>query len=454
MIRFARRHFLPLLFLLLPTMVCACTSAVPKADFSQAPALPEGAKPTPVLFGGLQLLLPPGSEIGMEGCALLRYPVSRTALRGAFDKPYVSEAFHDALEAQGYDVAGSIEIVYDAEDEMERADYSVSAKISDVRLDLCHRERGTVMLFFPTRGGDEGAFHIAADWTVYDRLHRKTVYKTRTEGYAARKTPNEEGLALMATDAFEMAAHNLGADPGFRALIADGVMPPREAEEQEQDERPRLFDPQEEVAISPLPLSREAFAEKTAQKARLAVMIQKFGHGSGFFITQEGHILTNAHVVGDALKMRIVMAGRKKALVAEVLRTDRARDVALLRLEEIPADLSIVTLPVRTDWPAVGEEVYAVGAPRSPRLQDTVTKGIVSAHRKAMRFLGTRANFIQADVEIHQGSSGGPLLDRNGNVVGLTVGALSGAESDGIGLNYFIPVGEALAALGIAPPQQ
>ncbi len=168
------------------------------------------------------------------------------------------------------------------------------------------------------------------------------------------------------------------------------------------------------------------------------------------FITKQGHILTNAHVVGDALRVRVVTADKDEKLIGEVLRIDKARDVALIRLEEEPGDMEIVVLPIRTEWPTVGEDIYAIGTPKDfNHLQDTVTKGIISAHRMEMKFLGTRQNFIQGDVSVHSGSSGGPLLDAYGNIVAISVGAYTAGNNHGIGLNYFIPIAEALNKMDI-----
>lgn len=297
--------------------------------------------------------------------------------------------------------------------------------------------------------------NLRVDWSVYDVLRRHIVYKTSTMGYTERLLPDLEGLSLMFNDAFEMAAHNLGADPVFFDLVVSGVMPSESgvsAQQAKWESRPRKFDPLERVAIKAQPLSRQPFAKTAEHGRKTAVMIQKFGHGSGFFISDQGHILTNAHVVGDGRRIRVVSADKKYAATAEILRLDRVRDVALLKLEDLPKGLSIVTLPIRTDWPGVGEDVYTIGAPMDSRvLRDTVTKGIVSAHRKNMKLDGPRQNFIQMDATVHAGNSGGPVLDEDGNIVGMTVAGLSLPESNGagIGLNYFIPIAEALEALNI-----
>lgn len=438
----------------------ACAPHVQKADYIPVNAVPEDASPAPVYFRDLDLILPVGTDVGFENgypgaCGWPYFPVGRSALRNAVDTKFIRQTFHDALEAQGYDVVGSLNVAFDEEDEIARAEYAVAAKVTQVQLAMCDNDPHVILFFFPLRGGVDGRMFLSVDWSVYDALHRKVVYKTTTQGYTDHRVPNREGLALMFTDAFEMAAHNLGADGQFHDLIVNGV-PPGEGWDKDQkrqdrfESRPSLYDPMEEVTIENPQPSTTPFNKTAGQGRKVAVMVQKFGHGSGFFITKQGHILTNAHVVGDAQRMGLVTADGKEKLVAEVLRVDKARDVALLKLEEIPEKFEIVTLPIRSEWPAVGEDVYAVGAPQdSRRMQDTVTKGIVSSHRKRMKFLGTRQDFIQSDVEIHPGNSGGPVIDGNGNIVGMAVGALATANGDGMGLNYFIPIGETLEKLGI-----
>jgi len=436
-----------------------CASYVQKADYMPAQDVPEDASPAPVHFRDLDLILPVGTDIGFQSnnylsCGWPRLPVGRAVLRDAIDSRFIRETFHDALESQGYDVVGSLNIAFEADDEIERAEYSVVAKVKEVQLEMCQNDLDVILLFFTTRSGINGKIFMSVDWSVYDALHRKVVYKTTTQGYAKHLSPNKEGLALLFTDAFEMATHNLGSDQQFHDLVVNGVPPEGWRKEKWRSDRfesrPSKYDPLEDVTISNPSLSTTPFSKTAEQGRKVAVMPQKFGHGSGFFITKQGHILTNAHVVGQAQRIRLVTADKKEKLIAEVLRVDKMRDVALLKLEERPEDYEITTLPIRTEWPAVGEDVYAIGAPQShKKLQDTLTKGIVSAHRERMKFLGTRQNFIQSDVAIHPGNSGGPVLDSNGNIIGIAVGIYATTDGNGMGLNYFIPIDEALQKLNI-----
>lgn len=438
-----------------------CARYVQSADYSPALEVPQDARPAPIKFVRAEILLPIGTDIGFESdssrlCGWPRYPVSRTVLRDAIDEKFLRQTFHDALEGQGYDVTESLDIVYDLEDEENRAEYSITAKIKDAELEMCHNEPDNVMVFFTTRRGVEGELYMDVDWTIYDALHRKVAYTTRTKGYTKRRIPNQEGLELMFSDAFEMAAHNLGADKAFYNLIVNGTAPAdwrkeKLAAPEKETKLPVSYDPgNEEITLPPILLSKEPFTKDIDRKRKAAVMIEKFGHGSGFFITKQGHILTAAHVVGDAERIRVVTSGKKQKLVARVLRVDKTRDVALLKLEEIPDGLDIVTLPLRAQWPSVGEDAYMIGAPYdSKTAQDTVTKGIISAHRPDTRFKGVKQNFIQADISVRKGSDGSPLIDVNGNIAGIAAGSLGMAENPVTELSFFIPIEEALKALDI-----
>jgi len=164
------------------------------------------------------------------------------------------------------------------------------------------------------------------------------------------------------------------------------------------------------------------------------------GHGSGFVISRSGYVLTNHHVVGNGDSATVVFRNGLR-VKGRVVRRHKARDVALVKL---PIQLD-TPLPIKLAVkPDVSDEVYAVGSPLSPRLKSSLTKGIVSAYRK----LEGNFDYIQADVPITGGSSGGPLLDKNGNVIGISVASFVGGNAQN--LNLFIPIESALKSLNIS----
>jgi len=150
--------------------------------------------------------------------------------------------------------------------------------------------------------------------------------------------------------------------------------------------------------------------------------------------------VSNQHVVGTAKNVAIVFSNGVE-VAAKVLARHEVRDVALIKMPiRVPS-----YLPLRTELPALLEKVFVIGSPLSEDLKSTVTAGVVSAVRLRAR---SGLLFIQADAATSGGNSGGPMLDENGNVIGITV---SGFTGDAQNLNYFIPIGEALEALNLKP---
>lgn len=456
------RRFRSFLCLMAALLLAASCTNVKKADYHTPLIPPEDAHPAPIHFSGVKFDIPTGQDLGEIqagglGCGLNFIPVERHIITGAADGSDMRDVFRDTLKGEGYDITGSLDFGFPEELEMEllRAEYRVGATIKNVQVSGC---MDTPNELFLGLGSDlatriDGELYMEVEWTVYDALHRRTVYKTTQEGYTDLIYGNAEGLTLMITQAFEMAAHNLGADPAFHRLMFYGEKPPegwRKKPREKWRDRPRQFDADEKVVIEHRPLSTVPLPKHADKTRKGAVLVGAgAGHGSGFFITKQGHIITNTHVVGDALRVRIVTADKEHALVAEVLRKEPVRDVALLKLEEIPEGFEIVTPPIRTDWPEVGETVYALGAPLSTRLQDTLTKGIVSAHRKDFKALGIKQDFIQADVAIHGGNSGGMLMDEYGNIIGQAVIGFGAGDGLNASLNLFNPVGDMLRRLDV-----
>lgn len=156
------------------------------------------------------------------------------------------------------------------------------------------------------------------------------------------------------------------------------------------------------------------------------------GIGSGFIISADGYILTNAHVVDGAAEV-IVRLGDKRELKARVIGSDRRTDVALLKVEAQGLPAAQIGDPAKV---RVGEWVAAIGSPFG--FESTVTAGIVSAKSRSLPSDGY-VPFIQTDVAINPGNSGGPLFDLNGKVVGINSQIYS--RSGGYqGLSFAIPI--------------
>ena len=161
---------------------------------------------------------------------------------------------------------------------------------------------------------------------------------------------------------------------------------------------------------------------------------QQRGVGSGFILTADGFIMTNAHVVDGADEVLVTLTD-KREFKARIVGTDRRTDVAVVKIEA--GGLPFVKVG-DVNRLKVGEWVMAIGSPFG--LENTVTAGIVSAKQ---RDTGDYLPFIQTDVAINPGNSGGPLLNLRGEVVGINSQIYS--RSGGfMGISFAIPIDEAM----------
>src|SRR3984957_18123763 len=153
--------------------------------------------------------------------------------------------------------------------------------------------------------------------------------------------------------------------------------------------------------------------------------------GSGFLIDAQGHVVTNAHVVEDADRVKVKLADDREYR-AKVFGKDVRLDIAVLKLEDPPNDLPFTALG-SSDALRVGEYVVAIGNPFG--LGNTVTMGIVSAKGRTIG-AGPYDDFIQTDASINPGNSGGPLFNLRGQVVGIN----TAINPNGKGIGFAIPI--------------
>jgi serine protease Do len=162
----------------------------------------------------------------------------------------------------------------------------------------------------------------------------------------------------------------------------------------------------------------------------------RHGVGSGFIVSPDGYILTNAHVVDGAKEVDVKLTDRREFL-AKVVGTDPKSDIALIKIDA--KDLPVVHIGRSRDVKA-GEWVVAMGSPFG--FENSVTAGIVSAKSRSLPGDGY-VPFIQTDVAVNPGNSGGPLFDMQGNVVGINSQIYS--QTGGyMGLSFAIPIDVAM----------
>ncbi|MEM7302555.1 MAG: Do family serine endopeptidase [Pseudomonadota bacterium] len=164
---------------------------------------------------------------------------------------------------------------------------------------------------------------------------------------------------------------------------------------------------------------------------------RRFGmsQGSGFFVSEDGYIVTNNHVVRSSSKLTVVLNDGEE-LEAELIGTDRRTDLAVLKVK---ADRKFTYVDFAKNKARVGDWVVAVGNPFG--LGGTVTSGIVSAHSRDIG-AGPYDNFIQIDAAVNKGNSGGPAFNLTGEVIGVNT-AIFSPSGGNVGIAFAIPAATA-----------
>lgn len=429
-----RRRPLLLLIGAVAATAFRCASAAPV--FESAVVRPvEQHKPIPahadkssaVEFRKFLLQLPEDHVIGSMqtgneciGRAPLTWKISRDSTVGQDFGALMLEQ----LSSAGYTIVGKRDTLFEDVHE-RRADYVVAGVIRDVRANVCYADL--------KKGHVASEASLSVDWQIYSNRTRDIALKATTEGSALLPRPQGEPGAEAISHAFVSAARNLLADARFHEVLSGAGT----------DAQAKSREPIPVAYKTPTALHSKKSVESLVADSRMAVVtvFAGDGMGSGFLISRDGYLLTDEHVVGQTRYVRVkFITGRE--VNGEVVRADRKRDVALIKLENdvypfLPLGESSRVQP--------GADVFAIGTPLEENFGQTVTKGIVSGYGEEG---GQR--IIRSDVSIQKGNSGGPLLDRSGVVVGLSVNAYTLLpEGVGIGLNGFIPIEEALSALTI-----
>ena len=410
-------------------VLAAAKKPAPMAAPETAKKPPDDARYATVEFSRVIARFTRGTRIGVYrprfGRCLNSGPISWNG--GYFngrDKE-ISEIVNEELSAAGFTVPGQAEENM-FEPRKVRAPFLIGAEITDLNIIACDLKRHRTI---------SGEARITVKWQVYSRDRREIVHRATTTGFFKSKAGMNKGVTFLMIRAFAEAAAEFVIDDAIRSALLIRAAP------SEEDIRPVAKAP---LSVPKRPLFSGRIAKNIGRIQRATVTIlpglSGEGHGSGFFITDKGHILTNYHVVQDNDRVRIRLSMGAE-LLGRVERRHKERDVALVRIDAHGTQ----PMPIRPRPASVGEDVYAVGTPMDEQLTATVTRGVVRALRRRVE---DGLLVIQADVGVHGGTSGGPLVDRSGNVIGITVSGYQ-RQGMGAGINFFIPIDDALAKLNI-----
>ena len=414
------------LSILLAFILVGCLSVNVKNVALQEPIdIKAGVDAKPLLFKKIVVKLPRGREIGVMKygifCGPNGAPLTWKGGKINITSDDFTEIFREELEKANFPLVGDPNALFDDPSEW-RAELLIAGMINEITVDLCCPMAG-----YGNFTNAKGEAYIKVEWQIYSRLDRKVVFTTTTEGSGNLKKATSNGALDIMLNAFAHATQNLLANQNFHDLVV----------RKKDDEKIKPIG--DEVSIVPIANSEKLLTENINDvRASVVTVYAGDGHGSGFFISEKGYLLTNEHVVREAKFVKVKLATGRKVL-GDVIKVNSKRDVALIKIEESNA----VALPIKNGELNIGNEVYAIGSPLDDDLNTSVSKGIVSAYR-----IKENLKFIQSDVNVLPGNSGGPLLDKNGNVIGITASGIVFHESPS-GINFFIPIQDALFALNI-----
>jgi S1-C subfamily serine protease len=221
------------------------------------------------------------------------------------------------------------------------------------------------------------------------------------------------------------SASPLSPPPNFIAGVVDRVGP---AVVRIEVSRPNTAN-----AADPNALLKRFFGKQAPEESPQEEEPAQRGTGSGFIISAEGQLLTNAHVVAGAETVKVTLQDGR-TLTGKVIGADSVTDVAAIKIE----GQGLPTIPIGDSTKLVpGQWAIAIGNPLG--LDHTVTAGIISALGRSSSEVGIpdkRVRFIQTDAAINPGNSGGPLLNERGEVIGINTAIRANAQ----GLGFAIPI--------------
>ena len=414
-------------YIITAAILAGCgTSAVIK-DVQDKPVqqldIKASANSKPIQLSKVVVRLKRGEHVGALQGGLLCVPQADLTWKGGrlkLDSDDLTDAFKEELEKYSFKTVGDTSALFE-DPSSWKSEILIAGLVKELKSNVCFPMAG-----FGNFSNSKGESFVKVEWQIYSKLDRAVVHSVTTEGSFKSTESQEGGIDPIILNAFTQAARNLLADTKFRDIVVRGGETVKET----------TFKTADGIIITPG--KSKPFTHRVDEwKDGVVTVIAGNGHGSGFAIG-ENLLLTNHHVVGESNKV-VIKLGSGFEVGGEIIAYNSGLDVATVKIAaSLPRHFKL-----ERNLPTIGSEVYSLGSPLSEDLSATLARGVVSNIRKEVQ-----KTLIQSDVNALSGNSGGPLVNVNGEVVGITVSGIQINKATQ-GINFFIPVKDALDSMNI-----
>lgn len=402
---------------------CGTPAVIKNVQDNNVEDLKAAESSKPIQFTKVVVKLKRGEHVGAMQGGLLCVPQSDLTWKGgriSIDSDEFTDAFKEELEKYSFKTVGDTNALFE-DPSTWKSEILVAGLVKDLKANICYPMAG-----FGNFSSAKGEAFLKVDWQIYSKLDRSVVHSVTTEGASKDNEAVAGGDTIAVLNAFSQATRNLLADAKFRELVSKGG----------QTLKDTTYKSGESLVLATAS-SKPVQGEPTEWADAVVTVFAGRGHGSGFVIS-DNLIMTNHHVVGESNSVAIKFSNGVQ-IIGKVVASNSGRDVALVKIEgSLPKHFKL-----ERAVPTVGSDVYAIGSPLDEKFHSTVSRGIVSGVREEHQ-----KRFIQSDVNVRPGNSGGPLVNKQGQVVGITVSGLV-VNNDAQGINFFIPINDALQSMGV-----
>lgn len=271
-----------------------------------------------------------------------------------------------------------------------------------------------------------GPVVLEMDWKIVSALTKDSVLLNipQRTTYYANGNRSSDVINSALTHAARLFAESEGLPERLSGFYGSGIALSKGSEVQLKAPTPIVFNSRREMIPALV-------------KAVVTIQTDD-GHGSGFLVSNDGYLITNEHVVGNAASVKVKFE-QGFTLDAQVVKVNKDFDLALVKVQA--TDLPALTIGDDKVL-MLGEELFAIGTPLDATLGQSVSRGVLSGRREL-----EGRSYLQTDVSINPGNSGGPFIDEDGKVVGVATMKISGKGLEGLG--FGVPISIALAELNI-----